>query len=106
MDDAASSFLIARNPDPDSTLPYLLRLPIDGGILLKARDRWPTTARVHCHPLETWPADAEIVEQVAVRSCARRGAGRRSTSSSIAGATTARRSSSPSPTPVAPTGGR
>lgn len=74
MADAASSFLIARNPDPDSTLPYLLRLPIDGGLLLKARDRWPTTARVYCHPLDKWPADAEIVEQVAIRSCQRRGA--------------------------------
>jgi hypothetical protein len=74
MADAASSFLIARNPDPDSTLPYLLRIPIDGGIMLKARDRWPTTARVYCHPLDEWPADAEIVEQVAIRSCQRRGA--------------------------------
>ena len=74
MADTADSFLIARNPDPDSTLPYLLRLPIEGGVLLKARDRWPTTARVYCHPLEEWPADAEIVEQVAVRSCRRRGA--------------------------------
>ena len=25
-------FLVARNPDPASTLPYLLRLPIDGGL--------------------------------------------------------------------------
>jgi ERCC4 domain len=74
MTDATNSFLIARNPDPDSTLPYLLRLPIDGGVLLKVRDRWPTTARVFCHPLDEWPADAEIVEQVAVRTCARRGA--------------------------------
>lgn len=74
MPDPTSSFLIARNPDPDSTLPYLLRVPIDGGVLLKARDRWPTTARVYCHPLEEWPADAEIVEEVGVRSCARRGA--------------------------------
>jgi hypothetical protein len=71
---AADDFVIARNPDPDSTLPYLLRLPIDGGVLLKARDVWPTTARVYCHPLEEWPADAEIVEQVAVRHCQRRGA--------------------------------
>ena len=70
----ADDFLIARNPDPDSTLPYLLRLPLEGGILLKARDRWPTTARVYCHPLEEWPDDAEIVEQIAVRSCRRRGA--------------------------------
>jgi hypothetical protein len=74
MSDTDQSFLIARNPDPDSTLPYLLRLPIDGGVLLKARDRWPTTARVYCHPLEEWPADAEILERVPVRHCARRGA--------------------------------
>lgn len=70
----ATSFLVARNPDSDSTLPYLLRLPIEGGILLKARDRWPTTSRVYCHPLDQWPADAEILEAVAVRSCRRRGA--------------------------------
>ena len=74
MTEATDSFLIARNPDPDSTLPYLLRLPIDGGVLLKARDRWPTTARVYCHPLKEWPADAEILERVPVRHCARRGA--------------------------------
>ncbi len=52
----------------------MLRLPLDGGILLKARERWPTTARVYCHPLEQWPADAEILERVAVRQCRRRGA--------------------------------
>lgn len=74
MTHAIDSFLVARNPDPDSTLPFLLRLPIDGGVLLKARDRWPTTARVYCHPLDEWPADAEILEQVPVRTCARRGA--------------------------------
>jgi hypothetical protein len=70
----ADCFLVARNPDPDSSLPYLLRLPIEGGLLLKARDRWPTTARVYCHPLDAWPADAEILERVAIRSCRRRGA--------------------------------
>jgi hypothetical protein len=69
-----ASFLVARNPDADSTLPYLLRIPLEGGILLKARDRWPTSARVYCHPLDEWPADAEIVEQVGVRHCERRGA--------------------------------
>jgi hypothetical protein len=69
-----ASFVVARNPEPDSTLPFLLRLPIEGGILLKARERWPATARVYCHPLEDWPANAEILEQVAVRQCRRRGA--------------------------------
>jgi hypothetical protein len=74
MTDQADSFLVARNPDADSTLSYLLRVPLEGGSLLKARDRWPATARVYCHPLEEWPVDAEIVEEVAVRQCRRRGA--------------------------------
>ncbi len=49
-------FLIARNPDPDSTLPYLLLLPLGGGLVLKARDTWPRTSRVYCHRGEDWPA--------------------------------------------------
>ena len=69
----ARTFVIARNPDPESALPYLLRLPLDGGIELKARERWAVTARVYCHPVESWPADAEIVEEVEVRHCARPG---------------------------------
>jgi len=73
MAEADASFLVARNPDPGSSLPFLLRLPIEGGILLKARDRWPATARVYCHPLDAWPAQPEILECIAVRSCQRRG---------------------------------
>jgi len=30
-------FIVARNPDASSSLPYLVRLPIDGGLWLKAR---------------------------------------------------------------------
>lgn len=68
------SFLVARNPDEQSTLPYLLRLPLDGGLTLKARETWPRSTRVYCHPLEEdWPSAAEIVDEVAVRHCARRG---------------------------------
>jgi hypothetical protein len=73
MADFEASFVVARNPEPESTLPFLLSVPLDGGILLKAKERWPSTARVYCHPLEQWPADAEILEQVAVRQCRRRG---------------------------------
>lgn len=66
--------LVARNPDPASKLPYLLRLPIDGGVVLKARERWPTTSRVYCHEVaEGWPDDAEIIESLEVRTCRRRG---------------------------------
>ncbi len=74
MAEPPDRFLVARNPDSGSSLPYLLRLPIEGGVLLKARERWPATSRVYCHPLDAWPADAEILEAVTVRSCARRGA--------------------------------
>jgi hypothetical protein len=30
-------FLVARKPQEDSRLPYLLRLPVAGGLILKAR---------------------------------------------------------------------
>lgn len=68
-------FVIARNPDPRSTLPYLVRLPLGPeGVALKVRDTWPRTAKVYCHRADVWPEDLEIVERVPVRSCVRRGA--------------------------------
>jgi hypothetical protein len=70
-----ADFVIARNPDPESSLPYLLRIPLgDDGVVLKARDTWPRTAKVYCHRVDAWPDDADIVERVPVRSCVRRGA--------------------------------
>ena len=75
QDGLVEDFVVARNPDEDSTLPYLVRLPIsDAGIVLKVRDTWPRTAKVYCHPSTDWPADPELVERVPVRSCVRRGA--------------------------------
>ena len=66
--------LIARNPEPGSSLPYLLRVPVPGAdLLLKARETWPRTSKVYCHRLDAWPEDAEIVERIAVRSCVKRG---------------------------------
>jgi hypothetical protein len=68
------SFVVARNPDPDSRLPYLVRLPIEGGLILKVRDTWPRTSRVFCARVDGgWPSEAEIVEEVAVTLCRRRG---------------------------------
>lgn len=70
-------FLIARNPDEASSLPYLLRLPIGPrGITLKAREPWPRTNKVYCHRADGWPRsdDLDVVERVPVRSCVRRGA--------------------------------
>lgn len=67
------TFRIARNPDPDSTLRYLLSVPIGPApLVLKANDTWPRTAKVYCHRGE-WPDDADVIEEVPVRSCARRG---------------------------------
>lgn len=66
---------IVRNPREDGKLPYLLRLPIAGGLLLKARDTWPRSSRVYCHPYEEeWPTDAEVAEETPVVSRRRRGA--------------------------------
>lgn len=70
----ADDFVIARNPDSSSQLPYLLRIPLPGrAVVLKARETWPRTSKVYCHRAPEWPPDAEIVERVAVRSCTTRG---------------------------------
>lgn len=67
--------MIARNPEEGTTLPYLLRIPLGpDGIVLKARETWPRTSKVYCHRAVGWPAEPEIIEQVPVRSCVRRGA--------------------------------
>ncbi len=68
-------FVVARNPEEGSTLPYLVRLPLpDGAVVLKVRDVWPRTAKVYCHRAIAWPDDPEIVDRAPVRVCQRRGA--------------------------------
>src|SRR5436190_16751608 len=68
-------FVVARNPEEGSSLPYLLRIPLGAdGLVLKARETWPRTSKVYCHRADGWPAEAEVVERVPVRSCVRRGA--------------------------------
>lgn len=72
--DTAATFTVARNPDPESKLPYLIRLPLESGALvLKAAEPWPRTAKVYCHRVEDWPERPEIVEEIPVRACVRRG---------------------------------
>lgn len=68
--------LIARNPDPDSRLPYLLWLPVGDGLLFRTSGTWPRTTALYCYPvpLDEWPPEPELVERVRLRSCARRGA--------------------------------
>ena len=68
--------LIARNPDPESTLPYLLRLPLAGGLVFRVKDTWPRTSAIFCYPVsnDEWPASPDVVERVSLRVCERRGA--------------------------------
>ncbi len=72
----AVELLIAANPDPDSSLPFLLRLPLQGGLLFRTSGTWPRTKALYCYPVpaDEWPNDPDIVERVALRSCTRRGA--------------------------------
>jgi hypothetical protein len=66
--------IVARNPDPDSQLHYLVRIPLGpAGVVVKAKEPWPRATKVYCHRADEWPADAEIIERHAVRSCTRRG---------------------------------
>lgn len=68
-------FRVARNPDPESKLPYLIQLPVDGGVVLKARETWPRAARVFCIQDGTpWDESAGIVDEADVMVCRRRGA--------------------------------
>jgi hypothetical protein len=72
--DEVRTFTVARNPDPASRLPFLIRLPLkDAPLVLKAGDRWPRTAKVYCHRAEGWPAHPEIVDDVPVLVCETRG---------------------------------
>ena len=78
MSGPARLFEVARNPDAASRLPYLVRLPLPGGdVVLKAREPWPRTGAVYCHPADgEWPdppETADLVDRVPVRSCRRRG---------------------------------
>jgi len=68
--------LIAHNPDPESRLAYLLRLPLGDGMVFRTSGTWPRTKALYCYPVDAteWPETPDIVEQVPVASCVRRGA--------------------------------
>lgn len=67
--------VIARNPEADSSLPYIVRIPLGEGIVLRVKDTWPRTSKIYRHPHgEGWPEDADIVKELPLRSCVRRGA--------------------------------
>lgn len=71
---APDDFVIARNPEPETSLPYLVRVPLgSNGLVLKVRETWPRTSRVYCHRAE-WPDEVEVVERVPTKACTQRGA--------------------------------
>ncbi len=68
------SFVIAKNPDSDSRLPYLLRLPLpEGDLVLATRGRFPADRDLFCYQLEGWPEGAQELEVLPVVRLARRG---------------------------------
>ena len=71
-----AELLVALNPDPDSSLTYLVRLPRGSGLVFRTSGTWPRMKALYCHPvsLDEWPDDPEIVERTPIRSCVRRGA--------------------------------
>ncbi|CAN5267475.1 hypothetical protein BH18ACT4_BH18ACT4_09390 [soil metagenome] len=71
-----AELLIARNPDPESSLAYLMRLPLGGGMVFRTSGTWPRTKALYCYPvsLDEWPEEPDVVERVPLRACRRRGA--------------------------------
>ena len=54
VEDGPSLFSVARNPDAGSRLAFLVRLPIEGGVVLKAKEPWSVSARVYCFLARAW----------------------------------------------------
>jgi hypothetical protein len=68
--------IVAVNPDADSTLPFLVRVPLSGGLVFRTKGTWPRTGALYCHrvPETDWPDSPEVVERIPLRACTRRGA--------------------------------
>lgn len=49
---AVVELLIARNPDLDSALSFLLRVPLGAeGLVFRTKGTWPRTSVLYCHPV-------------------------------------------------------
>ncbi|HWE56551.1 MAG TPA: ERCC4 domain-containing protein [Acidimicrobiales bacterium] len=71
-----NELLIAVNPDADSRLGYLMKVPLGDGIVLRTSATWPRMKALYCYPVPVgdWPSDPDIVERIPLRACSRRGA--------------------------------
>lgn len=66
-------FIVARNPDASSRLPFLLYLPLENGLWLKAKEAWPRSSRVFCYPATEPRCELDLIERVPVAWCHRNG---------------------------------
>ncbi len=68
-------FRIARNPDPDSRLPFVLGLPVadEPPLALACAVDWPGAKDAFCFQLDGWPDEAEIISELPVAGCWRAG---------------------------------
>jgi hypothetical protein len=71
-----AELVIARNPEPGSSLGYLLWVPVGDGLVFRTSDTWPRTKALYCHPVgrAEWPEAPEVVSRTPLLSCARHGA--------------------------------
>ncbi len=72
----AGELVIMANPERESSLRFLLWVPLGDGLVFRTAGTWPRTKALFCYPMppEAWPDDGEVVERVPLRSCVRRGA--------------------------------
>ena len=95
----AVELIIVGNPDPDSTLPYLVRVPISGGLVFRTKGAWPAPAPCTAIPFRR-PSGPMRQRSSSGSPCRLATAGaRRSTSSPNGAGRSASRSSSPEPGP-------
>ena len=92
---AVDELLIAHNPDPDSTLPFLLRVPLGVGLVFRTSGTWPRTKALYCYPVHAANGRTSRRSSSGCPSGPACAVVRRSTWSSTAAGRTARRSSSP-----------
>ncbi len=60
-----TELLIASDPDPASSLAYLVRVPLGDGLVLRTSGTWPRTKAVCCHPvpLDVWSDVEDVLER-------------------------------------------
>ena len=67
-------FKVARNRDADSTVPFVISVPLASGDLVpKANVFWPRRSKVNCHRAERWRPKQKLSKESPCGSSVRRG---------------------------------